>query len=82
MSDLCVYECDVDPSDPLHGSMNCSWTGQGTRQCLPFCDEGYAFDSELFLDNIVCGPDTGFEWNIRNNQNPNVQRSSSPKETL
>ncbi|KAH3791320.1 hypothetical protein DPMN_144803 [Dreissena polymorpha] len=40
------------------------------RQCYPFCDDGYAFDSDLFLDNIMCGPDTGYVWNIRSDENP------------
>ncbi|KAH3791232.1 uncharacterized protein LOC127838823 [Dreissena polymorpha] len=75
-TDACVYECDVDPPDPLHGSMNCSWQRESTRQCLPFCEVGYAFDSDLFLDNIVCGPDTGYEWNIRNEENPDLQIGS------
>ncbi|WAR32017.1 NOTCH-like protein [Mya arenaria] len=82
LPDDCIYECNEDPEDPENGAINCSWTSNVTKECFPFCQDGFAFDSDEFLDHIECGPNTGFTWNIRNEDNPKAQIPSCTEAKL
>ncbi|XP_052788863.1 sushi, von Willebrand factor type A, EGF and pentraxin domain-containing protein 1-like [Mya arenaria] len=82
LPDDCINECNEDPEDPENGALNCSWTSKETKECFPFCQEGFAFDSDEFIDHIECGPNTGFTWNIRNEDNPKAQIPSCTEAKL
>lgn len=67
-----------------NGSLNCDWTDNETRVCKPSCDEGFDFDSVQFIETsgIICGPETGYTWNINNPDNPLSQLPSCTRKTL
>ncbi|XP_053381241.1 uncharacterized protein LOC128546131 isoform X1 [Mercenaria mercenaria] len=78
----CINECVKEPSHLENGTMNCEWTDNETRVCKPACDKGFVFDSDMFVNTsgIICGPDTGYTWNINNTDNPQSQiPSCTPK---
>ena len=66
-----LKECDNEPTKLENGNMNCEWEDEETHVCRPTCNDGYEFDSDLFVNkDIVCGPETGYLWNIKNADNP------------
>lgn len=67
MNSTCLTDCLADP--PLeNGDANCSWI-DAARVCKPFCNEGFDFDSEMFLNAVICGRETGYNWNIETEDN-------------
>ncbi|XP_060607327.1 sushi, von Willebrand factor type A, EGF and pentraxin domain-containing protein 1-like [Ruditapes philippinarum] len=79
---VCINECGKDPTTLDNGNMNCVSENDEKRVCRPTCNDGYEFDSDLYINSsgIVCGPDTGYVWNINNEDNPESQiPSCQPK---
>ena len=69
-----LSDCYKDP-ELDNGDANCTWSGT-TRVCKPFCKEGYDFDTDMYLDIVMCGLDTGYTWNIDTEDNPSGQLPS------